>query len=111
MPTYNNVIHNRYFWNIESILQQKYSNINVIIIDDASEDDTSAKIGKHLKWRNADPNIFTLIRSKIRNRSLYGFYYAAHKYCDLGQIIYTIDGDDELIGTHVFKIVNAVYQH
>lgn len=37
-------------------------------------------------------------------------YYATHKYCDFNQIFYLVDGDDELIGTQVFKIQNAIYQ-
>lgn len=53
---------------------------------------------------------FTVIKSNRRNKSLFNFYYAAHKYCNLGEIIYTIDGDDQLIGTKVFKLINAIYQ-
>jgi glycosyltransferase involved in cell wall biosynthesis len=110
VPTYNNVHDHRYLWNIESILQQEYSNIKVVIVDDASSDGTSNKIAKHLLWRKANPDKYILIKSKVRNKSLYSFYYGAHKFCGLGEIIYTIDGDDELIGTQVFKVFNAIYQ-
>ncbi len=38
------------------------------------------------------------------------YYYAVHKYCDFNQIFYVVDGDDELVGTQVLKLYNAVYQ-
>lgn len=33
-----------------------------------------------------------------------------NKYCNYGEIFYTLDGDDELVGTQVLKIYNAIYQ-
>jgi hypothetical protein len=36
-------------------------------------------------------------------------FYATHKYCNLGEVQYVLDGDDELIGRQVFKVINAVY--
>lgn len=38
IPTFNNVQGNRYIHNLNSILQQDYSNYRIILIDDASED-------------------------------------------------------------------------
>ena len=40
MPTFNNAPNDRYLNNINSILQQDYSNFRVVIIDDASNDRT-----------------------------------------------------------------------
>ncbi len=38
------------------------------------------------------------------------FYYTVNKYCDFNQIFYVVDGDDELSGTQVFSMFNALYQ-
>lgn len=40
MPSYNNAVKNRYMDNINSILQQEYSNYHIIFIDDYSDDGT-----------------------------------------------------------------------
>jgi hypothetical protein len=36
--------------------------------------------------------------------------YGAKNFCKSGEIMIVIDGDDWLIGTQVFKIVNSRYQ-
>lgn len=36
IPSYNNVKNNRYIHNLNSILQQDYSNYRIVFIDDAS---------------------------------------------------------------------------
>ena len=41
IPSFKNVDHDRYLWNVESILQQNYTNYRMIIIDDFSADNTS----------------------------------------------------------------------
>lgn len=94
VPTFNNAKGNWLIWNIESIIQQDYHNYKVIIVDDGSSDKTAEQIAKHLKWRNASADKFVVIKSNTRNKSLYNFYYAVHKFCGLGEIVYTIDGDD-----------------
>ena len=40
VPSYKNVANDRYRHNMNSIIQQDYSNYRIIFIDDASEDDT-----------------------------------------------------------------------
>lgn len=42
-------MENRYKKNIDSILKQQYKNYRVIIIDDASSDNTSEAIENHIK--------------------------------------------------------------
>jgi len=37
-------------------------------------------------------------------------FYGIHKYCDYNQILYILDGDDELVGTQVFQLFNSLYQ-
>lgn len=40
IPSYNNVAGDRYIKNINTILQQDYSNFHVIFFDDMSDDGT-----------------------------------------------------------------------
>lgn len=44
VPSYNNAAKDRYFHNMNSILQQDYSNYRIIFIDDASDDRTGELI-------------------------------------------------------------------
>ncbi len=37
-------------------------------------------------------------------------FYAIFKHCKAEDIVFIIDGDDELIGRQAFKLFNAVYQ-
>lgn len=94
VPTYQNDVDFRYLWHLESIMQQDYSNYRMIIIDDASDDNTSFKIAHHLKWRNFDKEKAILIRTNQHHTALENIYYAVHKYCDYNQIFFTVDGDD-----------------
>ena len=40
----------------------------------------------------------------------YNIQNAAHNYCDSGEILLFLDGDDELIGPSTFKLINSMYQ-
>lgn len=51
-----------------------------------------------------------LLRNKHHQSALPNIYYAVHKYCDYNQIFYILDGDDEIVGTQVFKLYNSLYQ-
>jgi cellulose synthase/poly-beta-1,6-N-acetylglucosamine synthase-like glycosyltransferase len=44
VPTYNNAANNRYFNNIKSIVMQDYTNFHIVVIDDASTDNTGGLI-------------------------------------------------------------------
>ncbi len=109
-PSYRNVPDYRYAWNIESIMQQDYSNFRVIVIDDASPDKTGEVLSKYLRWRNFPRDKIVLLRNRAQRTSIENVYYAVHKYCDFNQIFYTVDGDDEMAGTQVLRLFNALYQ-
>lgn len=94
VPTYNNAAGQRYAWNIESILQQNYSNYRVIVVDDASNDATLTHAGRYLKWRKADPEKWILVKSIKHRTAMENIYYATHKYCGYREIFYILDGDD-----------------
>lgn len=40
VPTYNNAKNGRFLNNIRSIVMQNYTNYHLVVIDDASTDDT-----------------------------------------------------------------------
>ena len=111
MPTFNNEVDYRYAWHLESIFQQEYSNYKMVIIDDFSKDKTSELIARYLKWRNFPEEKAVLIRGLKHRTALENIYYGVHKYCDFNQISFVLDGDDEIVGTQVFKMFNALYQH
>ena len=97
-------------WNLESIIQQNYTNYRVVIIDDKSSDKTTELIASHLKWRNITQDKVTLIRSFKNWKSIASIFYGSQKLCKFGEIQYVVDGDDELVGRQVFKVINAMYQ-
>ena len=82
----------------------------MVIIDDKSTDKTSSLIARYLKWRNAPEKKVILIKGLKHRTALENIYYGVHKYCDYSQMSFIIDGDDEIVGTQVFKLYNALYQ-
>jgi hypothetical protein len=46
----------------------------------------------------------------MREGSLANIYDAVHNHCQGYAVTLEVDGDDELIGTYVFKLFNAIYQ-
>jgi hypothetical protein len=51
-----------------------------------------------------------LLANTVRNTALPNIYHAINAYCDKEEIVFIVDGDDELIGRQVFKLFNAIYQ-
>jgi glycosyltransferase involved in cell wall biosynthesis len=84
---------------LESIRQQTYSQIEVIIIDGASTDDT-VKIASEYK-----DLLITIVSEKDK-----GIYDAMNKGVSLasGDVVYFLNSDDELIGASI--IADAVSQ-
>ena len=82
----------------------------MVIIDDASPDSTYLHIQKYLKWRGVPQEKVKLLRNKKHRAATENIYYTVHKYCDYNQIMYILDGDDEIIGAQTLRLFNAVYQ-
>ena len=93
-PGLNNEPQQRYLWNLESVLQQNYTNFRLIIVDDVSTDKTVDKLAKHLKWRNVSQDKVILIKNKKSQKALGNIFYATHKYCDFGEVQVLLDSDD-----------------
>lgn len=49
VPTYNNAKDSRHYHNMDSILQQNYSNYHIVFIDDASNDTTGIDMKKYFE--------------------------------------------------------------
>jgi glycosyltransferase involved in cell wall biosynthesis len=55
VPTFNNVARERYYYNIQSIIMQNYTNYHVVVINDASTDNTGEFIAKILREQDKIP--------------------------------------------------------
>ena len=109
VPSYKNFKRYRYYFNLYTILQQQYTNYRVIIIDDASDDKTAESIEYEMTINPIIRQRVTLIKNSKRQYHMANFYKAIYGHCKKGEILLTIDGDDQLIGKMVFKTINAAY--
>ncbi len=94
--------------NIESILQQDYSNYRVVYIDDASSDGT-ADIVRGLMQNHPKSSDFLLICNPKRVGALANIYNAIHQHCKDEEIIVSLDGDDWFYDSQVLKKIDALY--
>lgn len=46
----------------------------------------------------------------MQRYATFNIFTAVSNYCKDNDIVVLVDGDDELIGRYVFKLLNAVYQ-
>jgi FkbM family methyltransferase len=91
--------------NIESILDQKYKNYEVLYIDDNSSDDT-ARIADYLISNNSK---FKLICHKENKSKSYSFMEYRKDFIDDNDIVVFIDGDDWIAYNDVFQKVVEYY--
>ncbi len=107
IPSYNN--KRWYKQNLDSALNQNYTNFRVIYIDDASNDGTGKLVQKYLETNRKKDKV-TLIQNKQNERALYNLYHAIHS-CRDDEIILTLDGDDTLAHNNVLSVINSSYQN
>ena len=134
VPSYNNIRY--YKGNIDSILDQQYSNFRIIYIDDCSNDGMSDLIEKYLQekkvdfrtiefkaesWEsiedttkrfcnavNSGENFFIYVRNQNRAGALANIYRSVLSSDD-SDVIVLVDGDDKLSDNEVLKRVNLAY--
>jgi len=106
IPSYNNQA-----WvskNLESVLNQNYSNYRIIYIDDCSTDTTVQQVESYMH----DPrynNKITLIKNIKRSHAMANRYKAIHQ-CRPEEIVLNVDGDDWLIDpTETLSYLNSIY--
>jgi glycosyltransferase involved in cell wall biosynthesis len=95
--------------NLSTIFAQQYSNFRVIIVDDASTDDTAGRIEQYLTEHNLW-NRVTFIKNETRKRKLFNLYRVLYMVDDQ-EIAVLVDGDDWLADTDVFFYINMLYEN
>lgn len=104
-PSYNN--KQWWQWNLESLINQEYSNYYIIITDDCSTDGTGDAIEAYIQLHNLSHKVI-LIKNKERRGALYNLYTMIHS-CPDHAIIVTVDGDDALPDPQTLARINYIY--
>lgn len=105
IPSYNNEK-----WvtkNLNSVVEQAYSNYRVIYIDDCSSDRTP-EIVRDFISKSEYGNKITYVRNKTRQGALGNLYRAIHS-CRDNEVIVTLDGDDFFAHQFVLDKLNKCY--
>ena len=110
VPGYNNNAKFRIEYNLNSIFSQNYTNYFVVIINDASTDNSDEMYRRYLDFYNIDKTTYAYVENKDRKTALENIYTASHDYCSPDSVAVNLDADDEFIGKNVLKVFNAGYQ-
>jgi len=105
IPSYNNL--NWYKKNLESVLEQNYSNFRVLYIDDASTDGMSGKVQEYLQQKDLTRRV-EYIRNSSNQGAMANLYHAIHRCAD-NEIVVVLDGDDWLAHDGVLTRLNEFY--
>ncbi len=89
---------------------QQYDNFHIVYIDDASPDKTGEYVKQYVKEKGFTEDKIEVIINEHNVYALENIYKAVHYHCSAGEIVMLVDGDDALVGRHVFGVFNAVYQ-
>ena len=104
--SYNN--KDWYKRNLDSVLNQNYSNYRIIYIDDKSSDSTGNLVQEYCTQLGKE-NKIKIIVNKENIGALANIYNAVHS-CSKHEIIILLDGDDWLAHNDVLKHLNMIYQ-
>jgi len=88
---------------VSSIITQKYDNFQVIFIDDASTDDSWSKLP-------LDDKRCICIKNEVRKTALENIHNAIMTYCNKGDIVAIVDGDDALLNKTSISHMNSMYE-
>lgn len=106
IPSYNN--EKWCLWNINSVLNQKYDNFEVVYINDCSTDKTLEIIQNYVN-NHPNKNKIRIINRANRCGSLKNIFDVVHQ-CSCETVIVTVDGDDALIDKNVLSYLDSIYQ-
>ncbi len=112
IPSYNNATNKFqgepvYKKNLDSVFNQKYSNYNIIYIDDASTDGTGEGVKKYVVEKGQEHRV-TVICNKTNLGQLENRYRTIN-LCENKDIIILLDGDDWLAHENVLAMLNIIY--
>ena len=80
-----------------------------MLIDDDSTDSTFELSQEYVSKSKLNQKA-KLIKNKRRMYAAYNIHYAISNYCQRDDVAVLVDGDDELLGTQVFKLINHAYE-
>ncbi len=109
VPTYNNSYKDTCIKNISSLLDQRYDNYHIYVVDDYSTDDTVAKL-KTFLVDHARAEKVTLIENQEHVGAVANYYKVIHQLED-HVIVLNVDGDDWLAHKKVLKKLNGAYDN
>ena len=105
IPSYNN--KKWYDKNLESALNQNYSNYRIIYTDDCSPDGTGELVDAYIQEHDYQNKVL-LIKNNKRKGALYNLYTMIHM-CNDEAVIVTLDGDDWFPDEKVLSRLNEIY--
>ena len=79
-------------------------------VDDASTDGTGEFVEKYMVENQIPPSMYTIVRNTKNKGNSHNIYVAGNNFCQPGEIMVLVDGDDMLVGRQVFSLLNAFYQ-
>lgn len=106
VTSYNN--KQWYKRNLDTIFFQDYQNYRIIYIDDCSPDGTGDLVESYIKQLGQEDRCI-VIKNKVRVRALANLFYAL-QLCQDDEIVLNYDGDDWFAHSHVFQLINEIYQ-
>jgi glycosyltransferase involved in cell wall biosynthesis len=108
--SYNNVGNNRNIKLLKSVLRQNYKNYHIVFNDDHSTDGTMQQTIDFLKKANFPQERVTYVQNLRNNFAYYNCLNAAYNFCGEDDVQLILDGDDEVLGSYAFHVMNVGYQ-
>jgi glycosyltransferase involved in cell wall biosynthesis len=109
--SYNNVGNNRNIKLLKSVLRQNYKNYHIVFNDDHSTDGTMQQTIDFLKKANFPQERVTYVQNLRNNFAYYNCLNDAYNFCGEDDVQLILDGDDEVLGSYAFHVMNAGYQN
>ena len=106
IPSYNNEKY--YKKNLDSILNQTYSNWKIFYIDDCSTDNTYNLVSKYIKDNNIQ-NKVELLKNPKNMKQAYS-RFITYKKCRDNDVICFLDGDDWIYDNNVLEKIKEEYK-
>jgi glycosyltransferase involved in cell wall biosynthesis len=94
---------------LNSILSQDYEHFTVVYIADGFSAEEVQPVKQFIKKRDTDKRV-SFVWNNEKKYFLESTVTAVKAFCMEKRVTVLIDGDDELLGTQVFKLLNTLYR-